>query len=301
MSSTTYHLRTAVHLALLSLMFLAGCALPAATTTAVPPTQDISAQYTSAVQTVTGKLTQDAAVTPPPANPTVVVSSATPGPTDTTAPTATSAPTTLTATNAPATQAAATVPSSDPRASLGTPDFHEPFDDETNWSFEKDDHSDMALDNGMLVMTAFEANAWDSWTITWINGEDFYIEMTAAPNACSGLDRYGIIFRAKQDASEGYLFALTCDGHYSLRVWDGEEYTRIVDWSASDKVNAGANKTNRLGVWADGTTIRLYANGYLLKEVVDDTYAEGHMGVWIGAVNTENFTVKVDQIDWWDQ
>lgn len=304
MTSTSFQFRAAVHLALVSLLFLAGCALPAATVSQVPPTADISAQYTSAVQTVTSKLTEDAAVTLPPANPTVAVASVTPGPSATAALTATSAPATPTATTAvpaPTNQVTATLPSSDPRASLGTPTFHEPFDNDANWSFTKDKHSDMALDNGKLVMTAFEANSWDSWTITWVHGENFYIEMTAAPGACSGLDRYGIMFRAKQDASEGYLFALTCDGHYSLRTWDGEKNNKIVDWTPSDKILTGADQTNRLGVWTDGTTIRLYANGFLLKEVSDDSYADGYMGVWSGSVNTVNFTVKVDQLDWWDR
>lgn len=296
--------RAILQLVLISMVVLAGCRLPVDTPPPVAEVteEDQNLQFTAAVETLTARLTEEIPPTALPASPTIEAATATSEPTATTAPTATAtgAPSTPTATTPPTLAPSATLASTDPRVNLGSPTFHEPFDNDTNWGFLRDEHSDMVINNGMLEMTSFNSDGWDSWTITWVNGEDFYTELTGTFGACSGLDRFGIMFAARQDASEGYLFGISCDGRYSLRTWDGERYTRLVDWTASDLINDGANQTNRLGVWKDDDTIRLYVNGSLLKEIDDESYDEGHVGVWVGSVNTEDFTVKVDLLDWWD-
>lgn len=280
--------------------FVVGCSLPAVTPTSPPPggvTPDTA--YTAAVETVVAELTlgaPGAAETGPPA-----VTATAPAPTP--EPTAAGVPEpSPTPQPSPADTQAATSTASlaDPQTRLGNPAFTEPFDNDDNWAFTDDEHTGMEVSDGRLEMVAFNADFWESWTITWVNRSDFYVEMTAAPQNCSGLDRYGVFFRAENDASEGYLYGFTCDGKYSLRIWDEEEFIELVDWTASPHIDAGPGNTNRLGVLANGNTIGLYANGSLLQEVEDNTYGEGHIGVFIGSANTEDFTVYVDQLYLWD-
>jgi hypothetical protein len=49
-----------------------------------------------------------------------------------------------------------------------------------------------------------------------------------------------------------------------------------------------------------GTDIRLYANGHKLGEFTDSTFDHGQFGLVIGSVNTQNFSVSVDQVSYWD-
>jgi hypothetical protein len=73
----------------------------------------------------------------------------------------------------------------------------------------------------------------------------------------------------------------------------------IVPPTANAAIVAGSGKTNRIGVWVKGTTIRLYANGILLKEVIDNTFASGYIGVFIRKGVTEGLIARVTEMDYW--
>ena len=49
-----------------------------------------------------------------------------------------------------------------------------------------------------------------------------------------------------------------------------------------------------------GSTLRLYANGYKLSEFTDSTFDHGQFGLVIGSINTNNLTIYVDQVSYWD-
>lgn len=292
-------------LSFLLLLFAAGCVLPSSSRpTSVPPGQTPEAVYTSAVETVVAQLTEAAVTSAPPsaAAPTEALQ-----PTDTPAPTQPPAPPTAAPTQpqptatqpAPTAAPSATPVSSDPKASLGSPTWQETFVNETNWSFSKDKHSQMGVENDKLVMVAFNADSFDSWALTWPKTNDFYVEMTVTTGKCSGLDRYGLMVRAPSEADRGYLFGVSCDGHYSFRLWNGKKYTRLVDWTASDKILTGKGQTNRIGVKGVGDKYSLYVNGSFLTTVTNDTYEGGHFGVFVAAAQTPDFTATVSEIDYW--
>jgi len=105
--------------------------------------------------------------------------------------------------------------------------------------------------------------------------------------------------------NRGYIFGFTCDGQYSLRRWNASvgtngEMLRLVDWKTSPAINTGQSQTNRMGLMAIGDRLILYANGQLLTEVRDSSFATGYFGVFIGARETDNFTVRIDQIRLWE-
>jgi hypothetical protein len=125
--------------------------------------------------------------------------------------------------------------------------------------------------------------------------------MTATPQECSGLDRYGLMIRTKQDGSVGYLFGFSCDGRYSFRKWDGTKTTRYVDWTKSNAIHKGHDATNRLGIKAEGDHFTLYANGIKLTDFHDKSYSSGYFGVFIAAAEIANFTTFVSELDYWEQ
>lgn len=294
----------------LAALVLAGCSLLAPPT---PATQDPAPAYTAAAQTIIAQLTQAALPATDAAPPIDLTGTPAGGnPLETpaqtaqiTTPTATAPAPTATATAAsptPPPSATPSLPSTDPLLYLGEPDFYEPFDSDANWSLYQDEHVSFEVDNGQLAMTAFNPDYWDGWTLSWPGISDFYLEMIASPQTCSGTDRYGMVVRA-QNSDEGYLaylYGVTCDGRYSLRRWNGSNYVTIVDWTESESIHKGADQGNRIGLMADGKKLSLYANGVLLKEISDDTHLSGKFGVYVGSVRTPDFKVLVEEMAYWE-
>jgi len=192
---------------------------------------------------------------------------------------------------------APTPPATDPRINLGTPDWHDAFDTGQNWYLEGG-NPQAEIRDGTLVFSVVEADKGDWWRLAAPRLVNFYIEATAITTACSGADRYGLVVRAP-DLNRGYLFGFTCDGRYSLRAWDGSEFTKVKDWTANSAILAGPNQTNRLGLMADGSRLSLYANGVFLDEIHDDRFGEGRFGLFIASSVTPNYTVQFDLLDYW--
>ncbi len=306
---------------------LAGCVLPGAVTpapTTVPETPQANPAYTAAAQTIIAQLT---AVAPtetvqPAGSPATRVTSTSAAPSSPepdlaeTAAVGAAATSTETVTVAasqtlepsptmePPTptsppQPSPTPASNDPRARLGQPDWSELFANANNWPLFEDEHVHFTLKDGGIQLLAKKPEKWDGWMLSWTTLYNFYLEVTAAPQNCSGADRYGLLARAPS-AEAAYLFGFTCDGQYSLRKWNGERYSYLVDWTASDLIHAGAGKTNRLGFMADGDQITLYANGELLTEISDRSYEDGAFGLFVSSANTENLKVLVSEVSYWE-
>jgi hypothetical protein len=195
----------------------------------------------------------------------------------------------------------ATLASGDPKAGLGSPTFHDTFQSGGVWPTYEDDHVKFEVADGKLTMTAFNADHRDGWMMPG-QATNGYIEFTAKTGTCSGLDQYGIVARmvGSDKGYVGYLFGFSCDGKYSLRMWDGDAMTPLVNWTQSSDIVAGSNAENRIGIKLDGTKLSMYANGKLLKEISSDAYTQGWYGVFIGAVNTANFSVTGTEYSVWE-
>ena len=95
--------------------------------------------------------------------------------------------------------------------------------------------------------------------------------------------------------------ALTCDGRYSLRAWDGETMTNLVRATVSASIEAGSAQTNRVGLLATGNQLILYVNGVRLTELEDSRFSEeGSFGIFVGARQTSNFAIHVTEIAYWE-
>jgi len=257
---------------------------------------------------VSGTLTAlPPAITLPPETQALPATPEGPSPTATTEPT--QAPPTATFTPEPSVtllpsftpHATPTLLSGDPRSQLGNPTWSDSFNSGSNWPLGEDDFTRAEIEDGQLVMTGLSTT--DGWRLTSPEIHDFYIEMTVETESCTSTDHYGLMVRVpdRHDANQGYLFAFTCDGRFSLRAWDGETMTSLVPNTANASILAGSDKTNRMGLMADGDRLVLYANGVQLREVEDDTYDEpGSFGVFVGARQTEDFKIRVNEIAYWE-
>lgn len=209
---------------------------------------------------------------------------------------------TPTLTPAPSFTPTVTLSTTDPKSGLGDPTWRDTLENSVNWPLYEDDHVRFEVEDGKLTMIALNADYWNGWMQTWPVISNFYLEATVSIGECSGLDAYGVMARVTRtdQGQKGYLIGFSCDGRYSLRTWDGESYTMLTEWTSSLHIIPGAHQTNRIGFWADGNLLKLYANGNLLAELREGTFDKGMFGVFVGAVKTENLTVMVDEIAYWD-
>jgi hypothetical protein len=191
-----------------------------------------------------------------------------------------------------------TLSSSDPRNYLGEPTWREKFDrGKTGFYTFDDGNTRIWLEYDYLNMTSINANSWHGWSLGSSKPRDFYLEATFLPQTCSELDRYGLVFRAP-DYNTGYFFGVSCDGKFNLRIYD--QKGDLVEWTQDDAILAGSHQTNRLGVMAEGTSIKLYVNGEQVRDLTDSVFNDaGIFGVFIAAQRTPGFTVKVDEIAYW--
>ncbi len=292
------------------MILLAGCNLPSKALP-VPTTSEVEmatkvAQILTSMPSATSPVT---IISPTSVLPTVKstevlapITAPTLAPTvqPTTAPTATATPA---STNAPGNTP--TLSPSDPAARLGSAAWTDNMDNGDNWPVGPDKFTSLEFKDGSMRLTGITTT--DGWRLTWPNLTDFYIEMTVLAPSCTGTDRYGLMVRVPDGTTpdRGYLFGFSCDGKYSLRRWNASigtkgEMVNLINWTSNTAIKAGPNQTNKMGLMAVGSRLILYANGQMLGEVKDSTFAKGFFGVFVGARETQDMTIRVDQIRYWD-
>ena len=189
--------------------------------------------------------------------------------------------------------------SQDPALRLGELDWTDSFDSSTNWTEFIGTNSQIEVRDGHLFYTVFEANATPTWTISWPQISNFYLEVLArTPPACSGKDRLGLIFRAP-DPDHGYRLEISCDGQYRMVVFSEDSANVIVAWASSEHLLSGPNQLNRLGIWANGKVLSIYINGVAVAGLEHEEYRTGTFGFSVTAEQTNNFTAAFDDLSFW--
>ncbi len=186
-------------------------------------------------------------------------------------------------------------------ASLGAPTWTDTMDTQGRWYLVSTDNTKFTIEGGYLVMDALSAGGSTEWGVAAGNDQtDFYIELTAKTgNQCSGLDRYGLIFRVP-DPTRGYIVEFSCSGRFRLWQWDGQNYTGLQNWKLDAAILAGPDKVNRLGVMVRGDQAKLFANDQLLGEYMLEDYPQGRFGLVVGSSETDNFKTFVDTVKFWN-
>lgn len=236
----------------------------------------------------------------PPEDSTPQPSSPSPTATDTPTPTLTLTPTPTLTLTPTVTDTPETIPG-DPVLSLGAPTFKDTFEGGSNFYLYDGSQSSYAVDEGQMILVAKKANGYETWSLSWGDLTNFYLEITGTfGEECGGKDRYGMIFRAP-DTSQGYLISISCDGSVRLSAWDSEdeEYTVIKKWTGSSHINAGPGGTNRLGIKVKGTKLTGYVNGHQVFEKNDSTFSKGRFGILVAATDTPGFTAYLSQAVYW--
>jgi hypothetical protein len=282
-------------------LLLSGCNLPLISTSEPSPTVDVVAtqvvQRLTAAPTATNLPAQTAAATRPASTTaaTTAAASATVPATAQTSPTGAASPT-------PTKTTTPTAIPGDPRSSLGDPNWKETFQKASTWGLESaydDGHTRVSIEPGKIILKSYDGNGWRGWRMMNLKIQNFYLEATIKPLACTGNDLYGLVFRST-DNFKGLWFSLTCDGHYSLQSGDINGFADVIKAKTSPLITAGANQVNRLGVMAKGDKFSLYVNGKLLEDITSDAFpAAGVFGYFIAGNKTPSFIIESTEIDYW--
>jgi hypothetical protein len=107
---------------------------------------------------------------------------------------------------------------------------------------------------------------------------------------------YGLICRYV-DNQNFYFLIVASDGYYAIGKSVNGEYDYI-DTEFMEETDAvlGGDATNHIRADCSGSTLRLYANGNLLKEVNDATFTTGDIGLIAGTFDNVGVDILFDNV-----
>jgi hypothetical protein len=99
----------------------------------------------------------------------------------------------------------------------------------------------------------------------------------------------GVICRMQtreDNSTDGYLFAISGDGYYSIHSINSSSMNPLVDWTLSDTVNR-ANEENKIRATCNGSELKLEVNGETLATASADVSGPQSGGFAFAAVSFE--------------
>lgn len=193
----------------------------------------------------------------------------------------------------------------DPKLTLGTATYFNTFSNSSGFDLASpyiDDAVNLSIHDGVMEFSSLAEDRGKRWRLTYPTPTDFYLEAIFRSVSCSGYDHYGLVSRAPNYYDGfGYYIAFSCNGQYNVQKWDGGGTSTVINWTPDSHILSGSGQINRLGVWADGNNFRIYANGVLIKEFSDSSLTDGgHYGIFGSALDSSNFTFRVEEIAHWN-
>ncbi|MDF1519425.1 MAG: hypothetical protein P1P73_02960 [Brevefilum sp.] len=272
-----------IYLLILILLLLSSCGITEETV----PTEDVLGTQVSII------LTETALYSTLPPTETLM-----PSPTSTEVPIPETPTPTLTQTSIPT----ATQDLSDPAILLGSPAWAYDFNGSSSpWDFE----SEQALfetSDGYLNITSRLNPNWHSWWVSSPRLKDAYLEASVEMEDCGGFDRFGVAVRASTDGEQFYFISLTCDGRWGFfRMAPHVEIIEILAFNELPALSEDWTESHRIGIWMEGSSFRFYFDGSEIGTAADITLSgEGYTGFLIAYSETPGYTVRVDQLHYWN-
>ncbi len=181
------------------------------------------------------------------------------------------------------------------RPKLGNILFEDDFTDAKGWQLSQTDIGSVALGKNELTIAIGETNATLSTTREQPVFTDFYLEITASPSLCRGMDEYGVLFRVTGN-NEYYRFSLSCDGQVRLDRIAGDKASSPQPWMLSGAVPPGAPSTSLIGIAAVGPNMDFFVNGQYQFSIKDPLISAGSVGLFARSANKMAVTVNFSKM-----
>ncbi len=175
-----------------------------------------------------------------------------------------------------------TNPMAETQPAPGTVLFSDEFDLQTNgWKTASLDGSRVEISEGKLSLEV-EKPYLDQWTVAGKSYKDVIILVVGQKELGPDDNQYGILCRY-QDDSHFYAFTIGSDGYGGIwkktqngvEVVGGEVLEFILEAQQGDLPNT-------IRVDCVGDQLSLWVNGKLIRQVTDDTYISGDVGLLAG-------------------
>jgi hypothetical protein len=124
---------------------------------------------------------------------------------------------------------------------------------------------------------------------------DFYIEVTALPGMCNHKDIYGLLLRAN-GAYNGYRLLVNCSGELRLERLINGEASLLQNWVSSPQIMPQAPLPVKLGVWAAGDELRVFAGNVFQFAVHDPVHQAGGVGFYARTTDGSTLTVHFSEL-----
>ncbi len=173
--------------------------------------------------------------------------------------------------------------------------FSDNFTAASNWLLAQSNISSVALGKNEITLAISQAK---TYLYTLRNDpqlENFYLEITAAPNLCLADDEYGILFRFTPN-QEFYRLGLTCDGQLHLDRYVQNRATMIYPKTYSGVVPPGAPSSSLIGLWALGSQISVFINQQYQFTLNDSAIPAGSLGLFARTGNHDAMTVNFSDL-----
>lgn len=209
---------------------------------------------------------------------------------------------TPTHTPTPTETATSTPDQDDPAQRLGAPAWTYDFSGDTSpWDFTTT-QALFKTEDGFLNMTARANPNWHNWWVSSPVLQDAYVEATIQMSDCSGADRFGLVVRGSSDGQNFYFMAVTCDGRWGFfRMAENVDINTIIGYESAEALTTGLAEPHRVGIWMRDSNFTLYINGVEVGTATDTALEDaGYTGFLIAFANTPGFTVRVDQLKYWN-
>lgn len=201
-------------------------------------------------------------------------------------------------TNPPFIYSTSAAPTAEPITEIGNVIFSDDFS-VTSPEMEafSDENGSTETRNGVYVVRAIS----DLWHWGRSNSQfgDTVVEVdaTMAVGPSNNNVGFGVICRLseREDTSiDGYMFAITADGYYTIRSITSSSMSPLVDYEFSSVINQG-NATNRIRASCNGNQLRLEVNGTEIASAttIADGSTFGSIAFSAISFESENRTAEV--------
>ena len=153
------------------------------------------------------------------------------------------------------------------------------FSTSTDWDLTKNAFGQISIAQNELNVSIQTGRTSLSSLRAQPDATDFYLEVTANPGLCRGLDAYGVIFRAVS-VQDYYRYVISCDGQMRLeRVRNGRAEV-TADWQPGSALLPGAPLAHTIGIAMQGQEMRLFIDGIYQFTQRDSVFTHGRFGLF---------------------
>ncbi len=188
----------------------------------------------------------------------------------------------------------------------GPPDWADSLTDGSRFGINPGGYDDgqtrITVSDGSMTLTSISALGWRGWRLASQKPVNYYLQAVFQTNDCAGSDQYGLVVQSPDyESGFGYYFGLTCDGRYAFQKWEESGLTNLQGWTNDGNIVAGPNQTNTIGILKSGDQYNLYINNISIVTLNDEKFSSpGYFGPYIAGVKTPNFSIKMDEISYWN-